>query len=87
LDDTQKDIELGNYEIKTTVNLNFLAEGYYTLALHHSVFGVSDYNLEERIFSKFEILRNEGFNLTYLNETNISQCLTFNPWVVEKGFN
>jgi len=84
LDNNKKDFQAGSYEIKTSVDLSFLSEGYYTLALHHSVYGVADYNLEERIFNKFEILRNDRFNLTYINETNISHCLTFNQWIVEK---
>jgi lipopolysaccharide transport system ATP-binding protein len=78
-----KDFAKGNYTLRTSLNLESLAEGNYTVALHHSVYGIKDWLLEANLFKDIEIIRPSFFNSVYSAERTLAEILTFNSWNLE----
>jgi lipopolysaccharide transport system ATP-binding protein len=78
-----KDFSKGTYTLRSELNLQGLAEGNYTVAMHHSVYGVKDWLLEASLFKVIEIIRPSFFNSVYPGERTLAEILTFNSWDIE----
>jgi lipopolysaccharide transport system ATP-binding protein len=78
-----KDFSKGTYTLRSELNLQGLAEGNYTVAMHHSVYGVKDWLLEASLFKVIEIIRPSFFNSVYPVEKTLAEILTFNSWDIE----
>jgi lipopolysaccharide transport system ATP-binding protein len=79
-----KDMGIGAFESKTEIDLSVLSEGIYRVALHHSVFGMRDYNLEDLFFQNIEIIKPKNFNNLYIREKTKATIITYNQWEIKQ---
>jgi lipopolysaccharide transport system ATP-binding protein len=83
LNNDYKNLNKGKYKITSTLNLEGLAEGIYKVALHHSIYGIKDWFLEDSLYKDVEIIRPNFFNSAYPAERTLAEILTFNNWEIQ----
>jgi ABC-type polysaccharide/polyol phosphate transport system ATPase subunit len=79
-----RDLEKGDYEVMTTVDLTGLAEGQVRVSPHFSIFGIKDFLVEDTISSLISINKPKNFNMCYPQEKTLSTLITSNQWSIQK---
>ncbi|WP_420581905.1 polysaccharide ABC transporter ATP-binding protein [Reichenbachiella sp.] len=74
----------GQYILKSSIPAKFLTSGSYYLQIHGSLYGLKDFQIEEKTSIQISINKPIEFNSLYSGETRFGDIINPNPWSIER---